>query len=152
MAEQMSEQEMKNLVGRYQQYQYQAEGLMQQINIARSSIAELDKAIHTIEELEKTDAQKDTLVPIGAGSYVHASLAKPDTVLLGVGAGVSLEKSSAEAKALLSKRKDELAKLVESMSGSVEKLGKEMETLQAVFQKYAAQEQKAAASQIPQAY
>jgi len=54
-------------------------------------------------------------VPIGFGSFVKANLVNTDTIVVGVGAGVSVEKNIDDAKSFLEKRKDELTKYQEQL-------------------------------------
>ncbi len=54
------------------------------------------------------------LVPIGGSSYVKVKLADPDKVIVGMGAGVSVEKTLPEARATLKERLDELSKTMNS--------------------------------------
>jgi len=48
------------------------------------------------------------LVPIGGSSYISVKLANPDKVVVGIGAGVSVEKTLPEAKTIVKERMDEL--------------------------------------------
>ncbi len=50
------------------------------------------------------------LVPIGGSSYIKVKLADTSKVIIGVGAGVSVEKTLSEAKSTLKERLDELEK------------------------------------------
>ena len=50
------------------------------------------------------------LVPIGGSSYVKVKLADSNKIIIGLGAGVSVEKTLPEAKATLKERLDELEK------------------------------------------
>jgi prefoldin alpha subunit len=49
-------------------------------------------------------------VPIGGSSYIKAKLDDPDKVVVGMGAGVSVEKTSQEAKEIVKKRLEGIEK------------------------------------------
>jgi prefoldin alpha subunit len=68
----------------------------------------------TLEDVEKEKEDAELLVPIGGSSYVKAKLANPDKVVVGLGAGVSVEKTLQEAKAIVKERLDELEKTMVS--------------------------------------
>jgi prefoldin alpha subunit len=68
----------------------------------------------TLEDVEKEKEDAELLVPIGGSSYVKAKLANPDKVVVGMGAGVSVEKTLQEAKAIVKERIDELEKTMVS--------------------------------------
>jgi prefoldin alpha subunit len=68
----------------------------------------------TLEDVEKEKEDAELLVPIGGSSYVKAKLANPDKVVVGLGAGVSVEKTLQEAKAIVKERLGELEKTMVS--------------------------------------
>ena len=71
---------------------------------------DLTYANMTLDGIEKEKENAELLVPIGGSAYVKAKLADTNTVIVGMGAGVSVEKPLAEAKATLKERLDELEK------------------------------------------
>ena len=73
-------------------------------------MTDLTYANATLDNIEKEKENAELLVPIGGSSYMNAKLVNPDKVIVGIGAGVSLEKSLPEAKTLLKERMDELEK------------------------------------------
>jgi prefoldin alpha subunit len=85
-----------------------AEMLQSRISIVDAAIAEHTLAKKTLEGVkeEKKDAQ--LFVPVGAGSYVKAKLESVDTVLVGIGAGVSVEKTIEAARETVEDRLSEL--------------------------------------------
>ena len=60
--------------------------------------------------MEKETKGTPLLVPIGGGSFVKAEIATTETMVVGMGAGVSVEKSREEAKGTIEKRISELEK------------------------------------------
>ncbi len=52
-------------------------------------------------ELKQEKENSELLVPIGGSSYVKVKLADTNKVIIGVGSGVSVEKTLSEAKATL---------------------------------------------------
>jgi prefoldin alpha subunit len=49
------------------------------------------------------------LVPVGGSSYIRARLETLDKVIVGIGSGVSVEKTLSEAKETIKKRLEELS-------------------------------------------
>jgi len=88
-----------------------AEAIQSRINFVNAALTELRYAKETLEGIEKQEVDVPLLVPIGGGSYVKAKLESRDTVILGIGAGVAVEKSLKDAKETLSKRMEELEKV-----------------------------------------
>jgi prefoldin alpha subunit len=87
-----------------------ADTLQQRLQMVNAAITDLSYANMTLEGLEKQKENDAMLVPIGGGSYVKMRLASPDKVVIGIGAGVSVEKTLPEAKTMIKERLDELEK------------------------------------------
>ena len=66
------------------------------------------------ESIEKEKNNAELLVPIGGSSYVKAKLANKEKVIVGMGAGVSVEKTLPEAKQIVKERLEELEKTMNS--------------------------------------
>jgi len=130
----LTQQQLQELAGRHQQYQYQAEAIGQQINMLKLTIKDLETALTTITALKDEPAGKETLVPIGFGSFVNATLTNTDKVVIGVGAGVSVEKKTEDAKIFLEKRKEELTKYFEQLNNAFGKLAEEMQNIERTVQ------------------
>jgi prefoldin alpha subunit len=75
-----------------------------------AALTDLSYANTTLENVEKEKENAEMLVPIGGGNYVSVKLANTDKVVVGMGAGVSLEKSLPDAKAIVKQRIEELQK------------------------------------------
>jgi prefoldin alpha subunit len=91
-----------------------AETLQQRIGMINAAITDLTYANMTLEGIENEKANAELLVPIGSSSYIKAKLANADTVIVGMGAGVSVEKTLPEAKAIVKERLEELKKTMTS--------------------------------------
>jgi len=87
-----------------------AEALQSRINLVNAALTELMVASATLEGLEKEGKGAPLFVPIGGGSYVKASLESVDTVIVGIGAGVAVERTIKEARENLENRVAELEK------------------------------------------
>jgi prefoldin alpha subunit len=127
---------MRRLLAAYQQYQAQAEGIMRQINLTQITAEGLDRALVAVDALDKAEIGQEILVPIGSGSFVHGKLASKEKVVLNVGAGVSIEKTAAEAKGILSNRKAEVLDGSKKLNDVLAKVDQEMQKIQAVMQQF----------------
>ena len=136
MIDKLTPQQLQELGAKHQQYQYQAESVAQQMNMVQLTVKEVETALTTIAALKDEPAGKETLVPIGFGSFVSATLTNPGKVVIGIGAGVSVEKKVDDAKVLLEKRKDELSKYNEQLNTTLTRLGQELENIEKIAQKH----------------
>jgi prefoldin alpha subunit len=71
---------------------------------------DLGYASITLDSLEKEKENTGLLVPIGGNSYIKARLENPDKLIVGMGAGVSVEKTLAETKEIVRGRLEALEK------------------------------------------
>lgn len=139
----LTQQQLQELAGMHQQYQYQADAIGQQINMLKLTLRDLETALATITALIDEPAGKETLVPIGFGSFVNAKLTSTDKVVIGIGAGVSVEKKTEDAKVFLEKRKEELTKYFEQMNNAFAKLAEEMQKIEMTVQQQQQQQSRA---------
>lgn len=135
------EEEVRRLVQAYQQYQAQAEAIVRQISMTQLTAEGLDRALGAVEAMEKAEEGQDMLVPIGSGSFVHAKLASREKVVLNIGAGVSIEKTVADAKETLKVRKAEVAEGSKKLNEVLSKIDQEMQKIQAILGEYESQMQ-----------
>ena len=105
-----SEEEVRKLSVEIRYFEQTAEALQQRLSMMNAAMTDLTYANATLDNIEKEKENAELLVPIGGSSYMNAKLVNPDKVIVGIGAGVSLEKSLPEAKTLLKERMDELEK------------------------------------------
>ncbi len=105
-----SEEELRRLSMEMRYLEQTAETLQQRISMVNAAISDLTYASMTLEGIETEKENTELLVPIGGSAYVKAKLSDTNTVIVGMGAGVSIEKTLAEAKVTLKERLDELAK------------------------------------------
>jgi prefoldin alpha subunit len=87
-----------------------AETLQSRLNFVNAALTELNIARMTLEGVEKESPDAPLFVPIGGGSFIKAKLESNDKVIVGAGAGVSVERSATEAMETLKNRIGELEK------------------------------------------
>jgi len=86
-------------------------GLLQsRFDIVRAAINEVTLAHNTLEGITKLQDGESTLVPVGAGSYVRMQLADSKKLVMGIGAGVAVEKDVETSVTELKGRLEELEK------------------------------------------
>ena len=87
-----------------------ADALQSRLNLISAAVAELNLAKMTLDGVEKETPEAPLFVPIGGGSFVKAKLESNEKVIVGMGAGVSIEKTMAEAKTTIQNRIGEMEK------------------------------------------
>jgi len=71
--------------------------IRQQIEFVTGVLAELALSKAALQEIKSREGKGETLIHIGGGNYIRTQLQDVKTVVVGVGAGVSIEKSLADA-------------------------------------------------------
>lgn len=87
-----------------------ASAIQSRINFVNAALTELRVANMTLEGMEKEKEETSLFVPIGGGSYVKAKLESTETVTVGIGAGVAIERTIKEARKNLESRIADLEK------------------------------------------
>jgi prefoldin alpha subunit len=109
-----TEEELRRLSLEMRYLEQTAETLQQRIGMVNAAITDLAYANMTLDGIEKEKENAELLVPIGGSAYVKVKLADSNKVIVGMGAGVSVEKTLQEAKTILKERLDELEKTMNS--------------------------------------
>jgi prefoldin alpha subunit len=136
MSGQPADDELQRLVAQHDEHQARAEMLAGQMEAIQMSIIECERAVNAIDALKDED-EAASLIPIGAGSFVHAKLVKPDRTIISLGSNVSAEMSSDAAKERLVDRKEKLAKILEQMNQAMNDLANRIQAIQAEAAKHA---------------
>jgi prefoldin alpha subunit len=141
-----AEEELRRLSVEMRILEQTAEALQSRISMINAVITDLTYANMTLEGMEKQKENAELLVPIGGNSYIKARLESPDNVTVGIGAGVSVEKTLQEAKEIIRKRLDDLEKsrtsLQQQFSQVIDRINEDRER----FEELAAQLRKGTTS------
>jgi prefoldin alpha subunit len=123
-----AEEELRRLSVEMRYLEQTADALQQRISMVNAAISDLTYANMTLDGIEKEKENAELLVPIGGGSYVKVKLVDTNKVIVGLGAGVSIEKTLQEAKTTLKERLDELEKTMNSAQQQFTQVAERMNT------------------------
>lgn len=110
-----NEETLQRLAVELQVLEGTANALQQRINLVSTALTELRVANATLEGLKKEKKGAPLFVPIGGGSYVKANLETADKVVVGIGAGVAVDRTVKAAKENVETRVAELEKTRSSL-------------------------------------
>ena len=102
--------EMRQLLVEIRMLEGTARVLSSRLDIVTGALAETQTAKSTLEGTKTSGKDAQLLIPIGSGSFVKAKLEDSDHIIIGVGAGVCLEKTFDESIKDLNIRASELDK------------------------------------------
>jgi prefoldin alpha subunit len=102
--ENKGEEELRKISIELRLLEQTAEAIQSRIDMIGAVITDLMYANMALEGLEKEKENSELLVPIGGSSFIKAKLENPDKLVVGMGAGVSVEKTTQEAKEIIKQR------------------------------------------------
>ena len=126
--------ELQTLVLKLRQYQAHAEQVSQELLLVRQAINEHDKAIETIKQLKAMKTGDELIVPIGANSSIYVTLSSTDKIIVGVGGGISAEKSPDSSIEYLGRVKTNLETTQQEKGSLLQKIEQEAQKLQVRLQ------------------
>ncbi len=129
-----SEQEQRVLVAQLQQLEAEARAYEQQMDAINFTMQEIQHAIEATESLSKTDVGKDSLIPIGANSYVYGSIPHAKRIIIGLGSSVSAEVEAADAIKHLNERRAKLTEVQGQFAARLNEISAQMYALQTQLQ------------------
>ena len=109
-----SEEELRRLSMEMRYLEQTSEALQQRISMVNAALTDISYANMTLDGIEKEKENAELFVPIGGSSYVKVKLADSNKVIIGLGSGVSIEKTLLDARVTLKERLDELEKTMNS--------------------------------------
>ena len=120
------EEEFRKIAAELRLLESTAEAVQSRINFVNAALTELNLAKMNLEGLEKEKIETSLLVPIGGGSYIKAKIESTEKIVVGIGAGVAVERTFNEAKEILSKRIEELEKLYGRLQQQLAQIGQKI--------------------------
>ncbi len=120
-------------------YEGSARALQARLDIVNAAMNEFAVASSTLEGIKTQNPDADTLIPVGGGSFVRAKLADVSKIVMGVGAGVAIEKpiqdSISEIKARLADMEKARTALQDQLTQTLIRIEEEREKLGEIVKK-----------------
>ena len=104
----MNEQELRQAMSALELFRAQLESIAENQQLIQISLEELGRARETLNQFQKAKEGDELLVPIGGNSFVFAKVATNAKAIVGIGTGISVEKSMDEAIRTMDDRSKEL--------------------------------------------
>jgi prefoldin alpha subunit len=97
-------------------------------------LEELARARETLSQYKSAEIGSDILVPIGGNSFVFAKASDNTKAIVGIGSGISLEKSMEDAIKTMEERSNELTESIRKLSERRQALEAQAEQLSRTIQ------------------
>jgi prefoldin alpha subunit len=113
--------------------------LQQRIEIIQVYITNYRSGLLVLEEIENKKDGEEMLMNVGGSIFVQAKIVNPDKVTRGLGSGIRIEQTVAEAKAAVTEAVNSLEQQYETLTQEYQKLIARASVLNSQFQQLAAQ-------------
>ncbi|MFC2153898.1 prefoldin subunit alpha [Candidatus Altiarchaeota archaeon] len=123
------QRELQSIMVQIEDQKAQHGQLARQAQILEEGLAEINATREAIKSVKEQKPGTNILVPLGSGSFLKGTLADNKTLLLGIGAGVTIEKSLPEADKFLEEKNKEMVKTLEKIRTDLENVGKTITAL-----------------------
>jgi prefoldin alpha subunit len=114
-------QRLEEIINELNAYKAQADMLNQQVETLNATIADMSIAQETLEAI-KGKKSPETLVPIGAGSFLITEIKNTEEVIVGLGSGAAVKKNIDDAKMSIEEQKKELDNIMQKMMSDLQKI------------------------------
>ncbi|WP_321422364.1 prefoldin subunit alpha [uncultured Methanobacterium sp.] len=114
-------QRLEEIINELNAYKAQADMLNQQVETLNATISDMTIAQETLEAI-KGKKSPETLVPIGAGSFLITEIKNTEEVIVGLGSGAAVKKNIDDAKMSIEEQKKELDNIMQKMMSDLTKI------------------------------
>lgn len=119
------EEELSRYMVLVERYKEQIKQLEMQSNYLQNAINEYNMAKVTLDQLSKQEKEIDSIIPIGGGSYINATLKDTSKVLFDIGSGIVTEKTFDDAIKKIDERIENINKTRERVQSMIQQVESE---------------------------
>lgn len=101
--------------------------LQARLELLNTALNDVMLASTTLKGLKEVEGDGEALVPVGGGSFIRVKLTEVDKAIVGVGAGVCIEKGLDEAIHDFRGRQGDIERMIASLQEQLSKVLNEME-------------------------
>jgi len=129
-----NQEELQKTLLELEMHKRRLEAITQRMQMIEATIFELDDTAKAIDAMKNEKKGNEILVSIGSGSYFKAAVKDKEKILIGAGAGISIEKTTDEAKKTLESRKEGLHKIADELQKNASELSERMSYLSGLYE------------------
>ncbi|ODS42487.1 MAG: prefoldin subunit alpha [Candidatus Altiarchaeales archaeon IMC4] len=115
-----NKEELNQLVMQIEEYKRQFNEVLREIQMMDAALVEIEG---TKEAIGSIASELNTLIPLGSNVYARGEISDGKKVVMGIGAGVFVEKTIDDAVKALGKRNGDVKKEVDDLRKTAEKIG-----------------------------
>jgi prefoldin alpha subunit len=130
--------QLRRLLSELQMMRGTAETLQERLQLLQGAAADLSIALASVTGLKDAEEGEPILVPTGAGTFANANLGDLSTIIVDIGAEVSVEMTLEKAEENMRGRLDELQNISASVQQQLQQVVSQMQVHQDVINRLGA--------------
>jgi len=136
---QEKENQLRKLLTEMRMMEGSSNTLQQRLQQVLGAVSELRLAQKSLGDLKEVESGTNLLVPVGGGAFVNAEMGGIDNVVVGIGAGISIEMQYDEAVKDVNERLAEMEKAQVSIEEQLGQILAQLETHQGMAERLSAE-------------
>jgi len=130
----VNDDELRQMLALMETYRNRTEALSRQVTMLRSTLDEVNMASQSIKALMDADEGDDMLIPIGASSFMTVKATSNKNIIVGVGSGVSVEKTPEDASKYMEANAAELSEALKKTVDALQEVQQALSTVSEAVQ------------------
>lgn len=133
------ENQLRQIVAEMRQMEGSVNVLQQRFSQVMAAVSELRLAQKSLGDLKETQPDSNLLVPVGGGAFIDAKMGSIENVVVGIGAGVSVEMQYDAAVEDVKGRLTEMEKAQTSIDQQLRQILAQIESHQSMAERLSAE-------------
>ncbi len=130
----LNDDELRQMLALMENYKNRTEALSRQVTVLRSTLDEVNMAHESIKALIGAKEGDEIMVPIGASSFMTVKVASNKNIVVGVGSGISVEKTPEDASKYMEANSAELSEALKKTVDALQEVQQALTTVSEAVQ------------------
>ena len=130
----MNDDELRQMLALMDNYKNRTEALSRQVQVLRSTLDEVNMANESIKALMAAKEGDEIMVPIGASSFMNVKVTSNKNIIVGVGSGLSVEKTPEDANKYMEANAAELSEALKKTVDALQEVQQALSTVSEAVQ------------------
>ena len=130
----VNDDELRQMLSLMETYKNRVEAMTRQATVLRSTLDEINMANESVKALMAANEGDEILIPIGASSFMNVKVPSNKNIIVGVGSGISVEKSPEDASAFMEANAAEVSEALKKTVDALQEVQKALSTISEAVQ------------------
>ena len=130
----MNDDELRQMLALMESYKNRTEALSRQVTVLRSTLDEVNMANESIKALMAAKEGDEIMVPIGASSFMNVKVTSNKNIVVGIGSGISVEKTPEDANKYMEANAAELSEALKKTVDALQEVQQALTTVSEAVQ------------------